>query len=115
MAEWMAFADRDARERDCPQGALLLYHVYRGVVVEPYDERRATDMYTHWARLPDNGWIETNERRPGSADADYRGCVLAWHRYDGFVLRGWRRFREDKYLERWMPVPAGPIATDCNL
>lgn len=115
MAEWIAFSERDAAVTDCPHGFLLLYHVYRGVVVEPYDERRATAMYTHWARLPDYGWIETSETRPGADDADYRGCVLGWHRYDGFVLRGWRRFGEDRYLERWMPVPPGPVATDCDL
>lgn len=107
--EWVSFETRDALETDCPQGAILLWHIYRGVVVETYEARRDTRMYTHWARLPDVGWIETEDRRPTADDADYRGCVLGWHRWDGFKIIGWRRYGQDKYLERWMRVPAGPI------
>lgn len=108
-AEWVSFDERDATEKDSPQGMLLLWHIYRGVVVEPFESRRDTRMYTHWAHVPVCGWIETAETRPEAEDADYRGCVLGWHRWDGFRITGWRRFEEDKYLERWMRCPKGPI------
>ena len=37
VAEWVSFDVRDATEKDSPQGMILLWHIYRGVVVEPFE------------------------------------------------------------------------------
>ncbi len=106
---WTTFDEREPEEGDCPSGYLLIWHVFRGVVAERWENRHATPMYTHWMAIPENGWIPAWARMPTKDDADIYNCVLASHMIDGVLVTGWHQFLHDKYLTHWMPTPPPPV------
>ena len=105
---WTAFDEREPQESDCVLGWLLIWHVFRGVVAEKWEMRRATPMYTHWMPIPERDWIPVSSRKPTKDDADIMNCVLAGHMIDGITVTGWHQFEHDKYLTHWMRTPAPP-------
>lgn len=105
---WIPFEEAEPNENDCLMGFLLIWHVFRGVVVEAYEHRHDTDMYTHWMAIPRRGWVASVERKPAKEDADVMNCVLARHAYDGIIVTGWRRFEEEKRLTHWRRTPEPP-------
>ena len=105
---WTAFEDQEPEESACLDGYLLIFHVFRGVVAEPWEKRHDTAMYTHWKPMPRTGWISAAERKPTPDDADISHCVLARHE-DGLIrVTGWHQFRHNAGLTHWMPTPAPP-------
>lgn len=105
---WTAFDEAEPEESACLYGYLLIWHVFRGVVVETWTERRATAMYTHWMAMPRKGWIASAERKPTAEDADIMNCVLARHEYDGIMVTGWHQFGHNRFLTHWMKTPQPP-------
>ena len=55
-----------------------------------------------------SGWIDASRRAPTEADCDVFGCVLAYHRYNGAQVTGWRQFGMNKLLTHWRPIPKPP-------
>lgn len=106
---WTAFDEQEPDETACIQGWLLIWHVFRGVVAEKWENRHATPMYTHWMAMPTQGWIPVSSRKPSKEDADVMNCVLASHMIDGITVTGWHQFEHDKYLTHWMRTPAPPV------
>lgn len=53
-------------------------------------------------------WVKREEGMPTEKDADVYGCVLAWHKYNGVMVTGWRRVRENDFVEAWARTPMGP-------
>ena len=58
--------------------------------------------------MADNDWIDVRTRKPTKDDADLKGCVLAWHRYNGFTATGFHQFEHNEFLVFWKPAPAPP-------
>lgn len=58
------------------------------------------------------GWIDAAKRKPTRKDADVTGCVLAWHRYNGAMITGWRNVRGNALYTHWQPTPAVPKGYD---
>lgn len=106
---WTAFEEAEPDFSACLYGYLLVWHVYRGVVVETWENRRATPMYTHWISMPRRGWVASVERLPTAEDANVTNCVLARHCLDGIMVTGWRRFEDEKRLTHWMRTPPPPV------
>lgn len=105
---WTAFEEAEPEESACLYGTLLIWHVYRGVVVERFEDIHNTLMNTHWQAMPRRGWIATAERKPEREDANDRGCVLARHAHDGITVTGWHRFISEPRLTHWMKTPGPP-------
>ena len=57
----------------------------------------------------DGGWIDASKLKPTEKDADIQGCVLAWHRYDGARITGWRQFSFSSMLTHWQHMPRPPV------
>lgn len=55
-------------------------------------------------------WIPTEERMPAQADGDSQGCVLAYHEYQGVLVMGWHRVRDNRFVKAWARTPDGPYA-----
>jgi len=106
---WTPFNETEPEESACLYGWMLIYHVFRGVIAEKWENRHDTPMFTHWRDMPKTGWISTADRRPTEADADIFQCVLARHEFDGLRVTGWRRFHSDKYLTHWQHTPEPPV------
>ncbi|MBQ8087045.1 MAG: hypothetical protein IJ234_01320 [Clostridia bacterium] len=106
---WTAFEEREPEESACLYGWLLIFHVFRGVIAEPWKNRHDTPMFTHWKTIPRRGWIAAKDRKPTHADADIMGCVLARHETEGMRVTGWHQFECNKYLTHWMSTPPPPI------
>ena len=53
-------------------------------------------------------WISVNERAPTSADADACRCVIAWHRYNGTMVTGYRNVGVNPFLTHWQRCPDVP-------
>ena len=105
---WTAYDRGEPEMADCVEGRLLVFHVFRGVVTETWEKRRYTPMYTHWKRIPRQGWIAAATRKPARKDADIRHCVLARSEMTGIRVTGYHQFETDRYLTHWMPVPSPP-------
>jgi hypothetical protein len=58
--------------------------------------------------MESTGWIDANRRPPTEADCDVFGCVLAYHRYNGAMVTGWRQFEVNKLFTHWRPIPQPP-------
>lgn len=98
----------EAQPDGLPGRQILAFHDYRGVVVATAKEAMENQFITHWAELPERGWVRADRVKPTPMEADSRGCVLVYHRYDGYRVIGWRRVAEDHYIDRWQAVPKAP-------
>lgn len=58
--------------------------------------------------MDNNGWIDAAARPPCKEDADAKGCVEAWHQYNGVMIAGWHQFGLNPFLLYWRPVPPPP-------
>lgn len=60
--------------------------------------------------MTDVPWIDANTRIPNAEDADKKGCVLAWHRYNGMMVTGWHQFEHNAngFLTHWAPGAKPP-------
>lgn len=58
--------------------------------------------------MTNNGWIDAQERRPTEQDADFAGCVLVWHAFNGVMVTGWHQFEYNRFLTHWQPPPEPP-------
>lgn len=105
---WTAFEEREPEEADCLYGFLLIFHVFRGVVAEPWERRHDTPMYTQWKPIPRRGWIAAAERMPTKEDSDVMRCILARSETDGFRVTGWHQIEHNAHYTHWMPTPAPP-------
>lgn len=106
---WTAFDVQEPEESDCLYGYILIWHVFRGVIAEPWEKRHATPMFTHWKPMPRKGWIAAADRKPTPDDADVMHCVLARHDEDGIRVTGWHQFGHNTHLTHWMPTPPPPV------
>lgn len=106
---WTAFDVQEPEESTCVYGYILIFHVYRSVIVEAWEKRHATPMYTHWKPIPRKGWIAAADRPPMVQDADIMHCVLARHEWDGIRVTGWHQVTGDKRYTHWMPTPEPPV------
>ena len=52
-------------------------------------------------------WFDREEKLPEKTDADEYGCVLCQHRYNGIMVTGWRRVRENAFIVAWARTPGG--------
>ena len=100
--------EQDATEDACVGGSLLVWHMYRGAVVWPFEKRGESRMLTHWREMPKSGWTDAAERKPTPEDADIRGCVLAKHEFDGIRVTGWHQFGWNRHLTHWIRTPEPP-------
>lgn len=53
-------------------------------------------------------WIRCADRMPTKRDADVYGCVVAWHMYNGLMVTGWHRIRDNQFITAWAKTPKGP-------
>lgn len=53
-------------------------------------------------------WIPITEQRPTESDADFAGCVLWYHEYQGGLVGGWHLYQQNRFLTHWMPLPGKP-------
>lgn len=53
-------------------------------------------------------WVKREEGLPTEKDADAYGCVMAWHKYNGVMVTGWRRVVENEFIVAWAHTPMGP-------
>lgn len=53
-------------------------------------------------------WIDADERKPTQADADHKGCVVAWHKYNGTMVTGWHQFHRNGFFTHWQHTPKAP-------
>ena len=106
---WTRFVDAEPEESACLDGWLLVWHVYRGVVAEKWEDRHDTPMYTHWRPMPRSGWIDAAQRKPTAEDGDIMCCVLARHKYDGIRVTGWVQFELCRYYTHWQRTPEPPV------
>ena len=51
-----------------------------------------------------DGWICKDEQMPNAADADERGRILVWHRYQHGMLYAWDGVHSNRYITHWMPI-----------
>lgn len=58
--------------------------------------------------MTDKDWIDAEQRKPAQEDADRKGCVLAWHRYNGTMVTGWHQFTENSFFTHWQKAPEPP-------
>lgn len=58
--------------------------------------------------MDNSTWIPYRERKPTRADADKSGCVLAWHIFQGVMLRGWENEHGADFFTHWMRCPPPP-------
>jgi hypothetical protein len=58
--------------------------------------------------MMESDWIDARYRKPTKEDADHKGCVIAWHRYDGTMVTGWHQFGRSEFYTHWMPAPKPP-------
>lgn len=105
---WTPFEDQEPEESVCLHGYLLIWHVFRGVIAEPWENRHQTPMFTHWKPMPRKGWINAAERKPTKEEADFSGCVLARYEDGEIRVTGWHQFRHNLGLTHWMPTPTPP-------
>lgn len=62
-----------------------------------------------------NNFIDTLERLPEREDADASGCVLAWHKYNGWMITNYMNVvrdaegGEERYFRFWTSMPERPI------
>lgn len=57
---------------------------------------------------PNDDWICIRDRPPTEADADFYGCILVWHIWQGVMLIGWHRINENRFYSHWMSPPGPP-------
>jgi hypothetical protein len=53
-------------------------------------------------------WIPVEVRKPTKEDADFAGCVLVWHLYNGCMVTGYHNVGENRFFTHWMPPPDAP-------
>lgn len=95
-------------EKRADAAVVLAWHVFRGAVIVDAAEFVKSAMFTHTMPIPTEGWIDAAKRQPCAADADENGCVMVYHKWDGYKVTGWRQFEWDKYIERWQRTPPPP-------
>ena len=105
---WTAFDKQEPEESVCIEGFLLIFHVFRGVLAEPWEKRHNTPMFTHWNPMPRKGWTDAKKRMPTAEDGDIHRCVLARSETDGFRVTGWHQFAHNAHYTHWMPTPERP-------
>jgi hypothetical protein len=106
---WTLFSEAEPEESACLNGWLLIWHVFRGVIAEKWENRHDTTMFTHWRPMPRTGWISAKEHLPTAEDADVLCCVLARHEFDGLRVTGWRQFQYDNHWTHWQRTPEPPV------
>ena len=57
---------------------------------------------------PNDDWICIRDRPPTEADADFYGCILVCHIWQGVMLIGWHRIHENRFYSHWMSPPGPP-------
>lgn len=87
---------------------LLAYHLYAGVVVIARAEHLKNRFYTHWAEIPQDGWVRTANRPPRQGDADIYGCVLAQTDKGLYCVRHISRAQDAAKVPMWRPMPEKP-------
>ena len=105
---WIEFSRRKPRMSDCPSGYVLVWHVFQGTMVIPAARVRPNPMYSHWMRVPEDGWIDKADRLPSAEDGDAQNCVLIQYDEDGIVVSGWHRFQRDRFCRAWQRTPPPP-------
>ncbi len=61
-----------------------------------------------------NNFIDTLEHPPKQEEADANGCVLAWHKYNGWMITNYTNVVRDvqdggeRYFQFWTPMPERP-------
>lgn len=62
-------------------------------------------------------FIDVLDRLPKREDADANGCVLAWHKYNGWMITNYTNVMRDVqsggecYFQFWIPMPERPDRT----
>jgi len=92
-----------------PETAILVWHVFQGVLTELCGKIRSNRFYTHWQPLQDDVWIASAERLPASADADEQNCVISRNAFGEISMTGWHRFSDDHTLLYWQAPPKPPM------
>ena len=87
---------------------ILAYHVYAGVMVTGRCEYLKNRFYTHWAEIPDGGWINTAFEKPTMLDADISGCVLGQRKDGLYAPVHISRAQDAEKVPRWRPMPEKP-------
>lgn len=105
---WTAFDVQEPEASACLEGFLLIFHVFRGVLAEPWEKRHDTPMFTHWKSIPHKGWTDARKRIPTAADGDIAHCILARSETDGFRVTGWHQLERNPHYTHWMPTPEPP-------
>lgn len=52
------------------------------------------------------GWICKSQREPTEQDADERGKILVWHRYQCGMLFAWDSICRNRFITHWTPICA---------
>lgn len=55
-----------------------------------------------------NEWIDVRERKPTKKDADFAGCVVFWHVYNGVTVTGYHQAGNNRFLTHWQKPPKPP-------
>jgi len=58
--------------------------------------------------MPNSSWIEVETRKPTMEDADFHGCVLAWHVWQGVMIVQHTLIGKNSFYTHWMTPPEPP-------
>ena len=109
MNKWTSFQERAPNEFDFQKDRILLWHAYQGAIVAFRDDIPRNRMYTHWMRIPVDGWIDAQRRLPRQDDADDLNCVLIMDEEHGAWVSGWHQVEKIKdHYAAWQQTPRPP-------
>lgn len=103
---WISLSERPPNTRDGEQ--ILVWHVFQGTMIVRRVDCHRNHFYSHWQKIPADGWVSALFRKPQVTECDLWQCVLAYHDTDGFKVTGYHQFLWDKHLIFWRSAPEPP-------
>lgn len=53
-------------------------------------------------------WKQKSKTRPNLTDADEKGCVVCWHKYQGVMVYGVEYVRKSEMITHYVKYTGGP-------
>lgn len=90
-----------------PDAAILIWHVFQGVMVGKCEEWKNNRFFSHWKTVGTD-WVSAKDRKPRREDADVYSCVISRNEHGEVGIAGWHRFEREPALMYWQSPPEPP-------
>ena len=107
MSGWIELRKIKPTEADAENGRVIVWHAFQGAMICHISKVVDNSFFSHWMRIPADGWIDFYDHQPTEADADETGCIMARRGESAVNVIGWKQM-QSAYLNLWQRTPDPP-------